>query len=109
MAIYLFRCPDCSLFEVRQPMSEVRPTYSCPACGSEARRVFTPPALRGVEPAVHRLMDAAEESAERPRVVHSIPKGAPRPSSRRWHPVTGAQPVNAGARAAGPHQPLPRW
>ncbi|MGY1709337.1 FmdB family zinc ribbon protein [Geodermatophilus sp. SYSU D00758] len=109
MATYVFRCPDCSVFEVVVPMSAVRPTHACPACGADSTRVFTAPALSTTPAALHRAVAGAEASAETPQVVRSIPAGAPRPRSRRWSPQTGATPISAAARPAGPHQPLPRW
>ena len=109
MATYLFRCPDCSVFEVVQPMSALRPTCACPACGADSARVYTAPALATVPAGVHRAIETADASAETPRVVRSIPAGAPRPRSRRWSPMTGAAPVAAASRPAGPHPSLPRW
>ena len=38
MATYVFRCPDCSVFEVVIPMSAVGPTHPCPTCAEEATR-----------------------------------------------------------------------
>jgi putative FmdB family regulatory protein len=108
MATYVFRCADCSTFDVVQPMSAVKPTHPCPSCGRSSRRVFTPPALNRAAPGLVRATEAAEASAEAPQVVRSIPSGAPRPSSPRWSPFTGASPVAAHRRAPGPHQPLPK-
>jgi putative FmdB family regulatory protein len=109
MATYLFRCPDCSVFEVVQPMAALRPTSPCPACGADAARVYTAPALATVPTGTHRAIEAADASAETPQVVRAIPDGAPRPRSRRWSPMTGPAPVNAARRPAGPHPALPRW
>ena len=108
MATYVFRCAQCSDFDVIQPMSAVRPTHPCPACGAAARRVFTPPALHASPAGLHRAVEAAEASAEAPQVVRSVPDGAPRPRSPRWSPFTGAAPVAADRRPAGPYQPLPK-
>lgn len=109
MATYEFRCPDCSLFDVVVPMTAVRPTHPCPACGAESARVFSAPALTTTAPGLRRAMTAAEASADSPQVVRSIPDGAPRPRSRRWNPMTGAAPISADRRPAGPHPALPRW
>lgn len=109
MATYVFRCPACSEFEVAVPMSSVRPTHPCPACAAESTRVWTAPALATTSAGVHRAMAVADASAETPQVVRSIPAGAPRPRSRRWSPTTGAVPVSAAHRPAGPHPSLPRW
>ena len=109
MATYVFRCPDCSVFELVVPMTAVRPVHDCPECGAESVRVFTSPALARTPAALHRAVASAEASAEAPQVVRSIPAGKPRPRSRRWSPTTGATPVNAAHRPAGPHPSLPRW
>jgi putative FmdB family regulatory protein len=109
MATYLFRCPDCSVFEVVIPMSSLRPTHPCPSCTGESRRVWTAPALATTPAALHRAVDAADASAEAPQVVRSIPAGRPRPRGRRWSPSTGAAPVHAANRPAGPYPSLPRW
>lgn len=108
MATYVFRCADCADFEVIQSMSAVEPTHPCPACGRASRRVFSPPALSRTAPGLDRAVQAAEASAETPQVVRSVPAGAPRPSSPRWNPFTGGNPIPVNRRAPGPHQPLPR-
>jgi putative FmdB family regulatory protein len=42
MPRYDFQCPECeTTFEVARPASE-RDAPSCPDCGEEAKRVFTP-------------------------------------------------------------------
>lgn len=109
MATYLFRCPECSVFEVAIPMAAVGSTHACPVCAQESRRVWTAPALSTASAALHRAVDAADASAEAPQVVRSVPAGRPRPRSRRWSPTTGPAPVDATHRPAGPYPSLPRW
>lgn len=42
MPAYDFRCPSCEfVFEVMRPASD-KTAVSCPQCGTEAKRVFTP-------------------------------------------------------------------
>ncbi len=108
MATYTYRCEDCDSFDVVQPMASVRPTHACPGCGADAKRVFTAPRLATLSRGLHRAADAAAASADEPQVVRSIPQGAPRPRQPRWSPFTGAKPVNAARRPAGPHPSLPR-
>ena len=44
MARYDYKCPSCgTTFEVEHPMS-AHPKVTCPKCGNEAERVFSPPA-----------------------------------------------------------------
>jgi putative FmdB family regulatory protein len=108
MATYMYRCPECECFDVIVPMASVGPTHDCPQCGRRAQRVFTAPALATLPSGLHRAADLASASSEAPQVVRSIPDGAPRPRQPRWSPFTGAKPVNASRRPAGPHQSLPR-
>lgn len=111
MATYVYRCtgcPDRPVFEVVRSITEPTTSQPCPRCGSSGARVFTPPALGTTSPALHRAVDTAAASAETPQVVSAVPAGVPRPSARRWHPATGAPPVHAASRPAGPHPPLPR-
>jgi putative FmdB family regulatory protein len=109
MATYVFRCPDCSVFEVVQPMSLLTPTHPCPECGAASARVFTAPRLARTPAALHRAVDAADASAEAPQVVRSLPGGAPRPRRPRFSPLAGPAPVDAAARPAGRFPSLPRW
>ncbi len=47
--IYPFHCDACGAeFEVSRKISAMRDPASCPACGKDARRVFTPLTLGGV-------------------------------------------------------------
>jgi len=42
MPIYPFQCDQCSAeFEISRKLSAMRDPAQCPACGAEARRVFT--------------------------------------------------------------------
>src|SRR5205823_9877837 len=43
--IYAFICEGCGQFELVRPMAEASTAAACPTCGTEARRVFTPPGL----------------------------------------------------------------
>lgn len=109
MPTYVFRCESCSDFTVVQPMAAVRPTHPCPSCSGVATRVYASPALLSLPAGLHRGADAAASSAEAPQVVRAVPAGAPSPRGRRWSPVTGPRPVNAGRRPGGPYPALPRW
>ena len=83
MPTYTHRCPTCGEFEQVRPMADAGTPVSCPACGTAASRVFGAPALRGVDPAMRRALDASAASADAPAVVSSVPG-----RSRRATPVT---------------------
>jgi hypothetical protein len=59
----------------------------CPECGSDARRVFSPPGLALIARPVRRALDIEEKSAHEPEVV-SEKRGRPLPhrhaSSPPW-------------------------
>lgn len=46
MPVYEYACTDCGPFTATRAMAEFREPYTCPDCGSEARRVMlTAPAV----------------------------------------------------------------
>jgi putative FmdB family regulatory protein len=80
---YGYRCPAGDTFDLVRPMAEAGEPARCPDCGEPARRVFGGPALRSLDPAVRRALDAGARSADSPDVVTSLPG-----RSRRATPVT---------------------
>lgn len=46
MPKYDYSCPDCGVFEVTQTISEDT-LEKCPTCGSNVKKVFTPPSMMG--------------------------------------------------------------
>jgi len=76
--VYAFTCAGCGPFDLVQPMAEAGASARCPACGREARRVFTPPGLALLARPVARVLDMEEESAHEPAVV-SEKRGRPLP------------------------------
>lgn len=85
MPLYVFHCNRCGAFDVLRPMTEAAAPAACPACGHQARRVFTPPGLRRLDAPVRRGLEAEDKSAHEPDVVsskagHSLPhRHAPPP------------------------------
>jgi putative FmdB family regulatory protein len=67
--VYAFACDRCGDFDVMRPMAEAAGPAMCPTCGSEARRVFTPPGLRTLPVAVRTGLEMEEKSAHEPDVV----------------------------------------
>jgi hypothetical protein len=59
-------------------MAEAGAPARCPECGSDARRVFSPPGLTLLARPVRRALDIEEKSAHEPEVV-SQKGGRPMP------------------------------
>ena len=79
MTTYEYRCDADGAFEVRCPLGTAPAVAACPACGGEARRVFSPPLLRtGLARPLVAAMDRAERSRDEPDVVTSLPPRDPR-------------------------------
>lgn len=73
MPTYAFHCPRCGGFDLVRSMADAGSPAACSSCGEPARRVFTSPALRGVDPGLRRALDASGQSSDAPAVVASIP------------------------------------
>jgi putative FmdB family regulatory protein len=76
--VYAFTCVGCGSFELMRPMAESGAPARCPGCGSDARRVFSPPGLARLARPVRRALDLEEKSAHEPEVV-SEKRGRPMP------------------------------
>jgi putative FmdB family regulatory protein len=76
--LYAFTCEGCGPFELVRPMAEASASAACPACGAEARRVFTPPCLARFARPARRALDLEEKSAHEPDVV-TEKRGRPMP------------------------------
>lgn len=69
MPLYEFSCPACGPFELVRPMADAAAAAACPACGSEARRVLTPPHLTVLARPLRAALEWEERSAHEPDVV----------------------------------------
>jgi putative FmdB family regulatory protein len=78
MPVYAFTCAGCGGFDLMRPMAKAAEPASCPTCGAQARRLFTPPGLRRLARPARRALDAEEKSAHEPDVV-TEKTGRPRP------------------------------
>jgi putative FmdB family regulatory protein len=83
--IYAFTCGPCGPFEVTRTVAEAGDPASCPTCGEDARRVFTPPGIALLAQPVRRLLDLEQKSAHEPAVV-SEKTGRPRPHTHEPTP-----------------------
>jgi putative FmdB family regulatory protein len=77
MPVYAFTCAACGGFELMRPMAQAAEPAPCPTCGTEARRVFTPPGLALLAQRVRGVLDMEEKSAHEPAVV-TEKRGRPR-------------------------------
>jgi putative FmdB family regulatory protein len=80
VAIYEYRCDTDGAFEVTRPLGMQPESEPCPACGGEARRVFSKPMLAFSPRALVAAIDHAEKTRHEPDVVTSLP---PRPAHKR--------------------------
>jgi putative FmdB family regulatory protein len=85
MPVYAFTCPGCGAFEVMRPMAESAAPTLCPTCGSQARRLFTPPGLARLARPARRALEIEEKSAHEPEVV-TDKRGRPRPDRHGRQP-----------------------
>jgi putative FmdB family regulatory protein len=76
--LYAFICEGCGPFDLVRPMAEASTEAACPTCGTEARRVFTPPGLARFARPARRALDLEEKSAHEPDVV-TEKRGRPMP------------------------------
>jgi putative FmdB family regulatory protein len=83
--MYAFTCAGCGPFELMRPMAEAGSATRCPACGAEARRVFTPPGLALLATPVRSALDMEDKSAHEP-AVEGEKRGRPLPHRHRPAP-----------------------
>ncbi|MDP9863693.1 MULTISPECIES: FmdB family zinc ribbon protein [Streptosporangium] len=89
MATYEYLCRECGRFDVQLPIGTAPASRDCSACGRGARRVFSPPGLSRVHPALSAALDLDERSREAPEVVSNIPREHP---PRPPHPALARLP-----------------
>jgi putative FmdB family regulatory protein len=79
VALYEYRCERDGAFEITRPIGTAPASIACPACASEARRVFSKPLLQSSAPReLVAAIDHAEKSRYEPEVVTSLPRVDPR-------------------------------
>ena len=72
MPRYEFFCEKCGFFECWRPFSEVHVPLACPACQATARRIYTPPGLVKISPALAEAIYRSEKSAHEPDIVRRV-------------------------------------
>jgi putative FmdB family regulatory protein len=75
---YAFTCAGCGPFELLRRMSEASAPASCPQCGGDARRRFTPPGVARLSTPVRSALDRELKSGHEPDVV-ARKEGRPMP------------------------------
>lgn len=89
VATYEYRCDEDGMFELTRAIGTAPMSITCPACGSEANRVFSKPMLLSLPRALVSAIDHAEKSRDTPEVVTSLP----RVGARRRTPVLPLTPT----------------
>jgi putative FmdB family regulatory protein len=84
---YEFLCKDCGPFEERRSHAEVGGPMACPACGEEARRVYSVPSTRRIPAGLSNAMHRVEKSAHEPDLARKA-AGETWPGTR-FHPGHG--------------------
>jgi putative FmdB family regulatory protein len=72
---YGYDCARCGAFDLVRPMTQAGEPTLCPRCGEPGRRTWGAPALRSVDLALMRALDATAAGADAPAVVDRIPRG----------------------------------
>lgn len=80
MAIYEYRCGRDGAFEVTLPIGTAPSSVACPACASEAERVFHSPMVSFAPRPLVAALEHEEKTRYEPDVVTSLP---PRPPHER--------------------------
>ncbi len=75
VATYEYRCPDCGTFERSMPMGTAMTSMACPACGRDARRVFSVPMTYRTPGPLATMLAREEASRDYPEVVERVPPG----------------------------------
>lgn len=81
MPVYEFRCEACGPFDAHHAMAQVPRAQACPACGADARRVFSAVGLSRANSPRARAIDDAARTADAPDVVRSVPRQAGAPGA----------------------------
>jgi putative FmdB family regulatory protein len=80
VAIYEYRCERDGAFEVTRPIGTAPTSIACPACASEAGRVFSSPMISLAPRALTAALDHEQKTRHEPDVVTSLP---PAPAHKR--------------------------
>jgi putative FmdB family regulatory protein len=73
MALYDYRCDEHGVFEVARPLATAPGTITCPACGSESRRVFSSPMVSFAPRPLVAALEHEEKTRHEPDIVTSLP------------------------------------
>ncbi|WP_079046051.1 FmdB family zinc ribbon protein [Carbonactinospora thermoautotrophica] len=90
MATYEYKCAECGSFEYHTAIGTAPSVGTCPVCGREARRIFSPPSLVRTPPALASALQREEASRDNPAVVTKTPPRPHRP--REPHPALAHLP-----------------
>jgi putative FmdB family regulatory protein len=80
VARYEYRCEQDGVFEISRALGSAPPMTPCPACASDAARIYSSPMLRSTPRELVAAIDHAEKTRHEPDIVTSLP---PRPAHKR--------------------------
>lgn len=84
MPLYEFRCETCGEFEVWRSMAESSLPAACPACQTDARRIFSAPNVSLNRGRLPRADNHAPRLVQRRDREPSSPRYQAASSSRPW-------------------------
>jgi putative FmdB family regulatory protein len=87
VATYEYRCDGCGCFEQRMTMGTAAASTACPACGRDAKRIFSVPMTYRTPKPLASMLAREEASRDHPEVVDRLP---PRRRPRRSTPPNPA-------------------
>jgi putative FmdB family regulatory protein len=85
MPSYAFVCADCGPFELVRSMAQAAAPARCSVCGTQARRVFTPPGLALLAAPRRGALEREERSAHEPEIT-TRKTGRPMPHHHEARP-----------------------
>ena len=78
MPLYSYKCPAHGVFDALSSIAERADALPCAACRQPSPRVISSPHLNLGDASARRLLDATNETAERPQVVSRLPRAGRR-------------------------------
>ncbi len=104
MPLYSYICDRHGLFDDWRSMSESGAPTACPACGKDAARAISAPALSCMDGSNRKAHYINERSADSPKVVSKAEPGHPENRGKGGHGHAHGHP-HSHAHSHGPSRP----